>query len=451
MLAEGSDRLNELAGDLNNETLAKNIGLDNVKSIMGGLGSFTAEGPPDASSFAHQLLMALIPSPELLGNALSSALLEDKKVDALTTATELERVTLADRSTQAKASGRRASTTAKKCSHANCNKYHFFPSGLCGIHSGLTSKSSEKSVFKTAENTRLEDRRADLDVGDHYALISMLRSEMLDVAQTFDYSTKEFKQLQTEAGKLLKNIKLDDVEKAQLLHQFRLLDLNKNGFIDSDDLIQHINLIDPEQSKTLSDAAKIASATSWLKEVNSGIETMTIDQYVSALLNYRKSSETTIAELNRYSFWDIRSAILSIPADSVKEGWLLKRGYYFSKENLNSWHFRFFRIEGTKLNYYTTIPGTTVDFEGKEVEHKLLKSVDLLDIAVVDFSPKTIAPEAQTGSMTKPLTFKITTFAGKRLTLTTSHKDTVEWCALLSWFSYSSRQALVSIFIISHM
>ena len=401
------------------------------------------EGPKEttATDFAIKLLKAMVPSPELLGNTLSGLLLEDKAVDSLTNKEELERATLSDRGTHAKSVGKRSSTTAMKCSTTGCNNYHFLPTGMCAIHSGL--KKETQTVFRSSESTRLEDLRPELSIGDHYAVLGQLRSEMLSIAQSFDNSSSAFIALQTEASSLLKGIQLDNVEKGQLLYQFRLLDNNKNGTIDAADLLYHITTFDIDFLKDFSVPDKENKVVQWIKEVNGNQPSMTLVQYATALVNYRKScdAEGAILELNRYAFWDLRSVVLSCPTISKKSGWILKRGYYFSKENLNPWAFRYFEVEGTKLNYYSTVPGTTTDFEGKETEHKLLKSINLLECAVVDFSPKTVPPAAQTKSLDTPLTFKITTYNGKRLTLATSRQDVIEWVAYLSWFSNASKLA----------
>ena len=361
---------------------------------------------------------------------------------ALTSKEELGRAALADRHAQAKMAGRRASTTASKCATAGCNIYHYLPTGMCAIHSGL--KKEVQTVFHQKESTRLEDLRADLSIADHYAVLGQLRSEMLSVAQTFDNSTNNFVSLKTEASTLLKGFQLDDVEKGQLLSQFRRLDINQNGLIDATDLLHLIAKFDEDFLKDITDTTeKERKVAQWIQQVNDDQPTMTLIQYVNALINHRKACNQVgaIAELNRFAFWDLRSIMLSSPTVSKKNGWLLKRGYFFSKENLNSWEFRYFELEGTMLNYYTTVPGATTNCEGKVTEHKLLKTINLLECAVVDFSPKTIAPEDKTTSMDSPTVFKVTTYYGKRFTLATSREDAIQWVALLSWYSTASKEA----------
>jgi len=384
----------------------------------------------------------MIPSPELLGNTLSGMLLKDTKVDNLTSQEELERATLSDRGAHAKSAGKRSSTTAMKCTSAGCNNYHFLPTGLCAVHSGISKEVS--SVFRVSEtSTRLEDLRPDLSEADHYTVLGQLRSEMLSIAQSFDIKSSEFASLQTEAASLLKGVQMDNVEKAQLLSQFKRLDVNKNGTIDAADVVNLIATIDEEFLKDLSQPEKEAQVVHWIKEVNGSQPVMTFQQYVTSLQAYRAScdAEDAIVELNRYAFWDLRGVILSCPT-TTKKGWLLKRGYFFSKEDMNPWSFRYFAVDGSKLSYYTTVPGTSTSYEGKETEHKIVKTVNLLECGIADFSPKTIAPVAHTKDFNEPTVFKITLYSGKRLTLATSRKEAMEWVAYLSWFANASKLAL---------
>ena len=384
----------------------------------------------------------MIPSPELLGNTLSGMLLKDTKVDNLTSQEELERATLSDRGAHAKSAGKRSSTTAMKCTTAGCNNYHFLPTGLCAVHSGLQKEVS--SVFRVSEtSTRLEDLRPDLSEADHYTVLGQLRSEMLSIAQSFDIKSSAFASLQTEAASLLKGVQIDNVEKAQLLSQFKRLDVNKNGTIDAADVVSLISTIDEEFLKDLSQPEKEAQVVHWIKEINGNQPVMTFQQYVTALQAYRAScdAEDAIVELNRYAFWDLRGVILSCPT-TTKSGWLLKRGYFFSKEDMNPWSFRYFAVNGSMLTYYTTVPGTSTSYEGKETEHKIVKTVNLLECGIADFSPKTIAPVLQTKDFDEPTVFKITLYSGKRLTLATSRKEAMEWVAYLSWFANASKLAL---------
>ena len=446
-----SEEMQEKMQDLTNAQMKQNIGAAIVSSYGKTLlAQVSGEGDnqpkqPTATEFAMKLLKAMIPSPEMMGNTLSGLLIKDEPVNSFTNNEDSERAALSDRDAYAKTVGKRASITAMKCSTTGCNNYHFSPMGMCAIHSGL-KKDTNKTIFRDVASTRLEDLRPELSLSDHYTVLGQLRSEMLSSAQSFDTSASSFAAFQTEASSLLTNIPLDNVEKGQLLYQFRLLDTNKNGFIDAADLLHHIAKFDTDFLKDISsNIEKESKVVQWIQEVNCNQPTMSFTQYVSALINYRKSCNEpdAIIELNRFAFWDLRSVILSCPTISKKCGWILKRGYFFSKENLNPWMFRYFEIDGLVLNYYTTVPGTTVDHEGKETEHKLLKSINLLECAVVDFSPKTLAPEAQTKDFDTPTVFKVTTYYGKRLTLALSREEAIQWVAILSWFSSASRQAFV--------
>jgi len=441
--------------DLSNDQIKNNLGVNliasNLKIVTDAANAGAAltdtaltgdAEKQSASAFVGKLIKAMIPSPELVGNALSAVLLKDSKVDTFTSQEEFERALLSDRVANAKATGKRSSTTAIKCKKEGCNSYHFLPTGFCAVHS---SQKEVSSVFKSSESesTRLEDFRPDLIQADHFTVLSQLRSEMLSIAQSFDTKSSAFASLQTEAASLLKGIQMDNVEKAQLLGQFKTLDVNKNGTIDAADVVYLISLIDEEFLKDLSNLEKEAQVVNWIKEINGSQPVMTFQQYVTALQAYRAScdAEDAIVELNRYAFWDLRGVILSCPT-TTKSGWLLKRGYFFSKEDMNPWSFRYFAVDGSKLTYYTTIPGTSTSYDGKEIEHKILKTVNLLECAIADFSPKTIAPEFQTTNFDEPTVFKITLYSGKRLTLATSRRDAVEWVAYLYWFANSSKLAL---------
>ena len=453
---EMKEMMKEKMKDFSNDQIKNNLGADLIASNLkiltdaanngaaltdAAFSGDTEQSNTSASAFVGKLIKAMIPSPELVGNALSAVLLKDTKVDTFTSQGEFERALQSDRVAYAKATGKRSSTTATKCKKDGCNSYHFLPTGFCAVHSSLQKEVS--SVFKTSEaseiSTRLEDLRPADYQADHFTLLDQLRSEMLSIAQSFDTKSSAFASLQTEAASLLKGIKMDDVEKTQLLSQFKTLDVNKNGTIDAADVVHLISIID-EESKGLSNLEKEAEA--WIKQVNGNQPVMTFQQYVTALQAYRASCEANvIVELTRFAFWDLRGVILSCPT-TTKSGWLLKRGYFFSKEDINPWSFRYFSVDGSKLSYYTTVPGTSTSYDGKEAEHKVLKTVNLLECAIADFSPKTIAPESQTTDFDEPTVFKITLYSGKRLTLATSRRDAVEWVAYLYWFANSSKLAL---------
>lgn len=374
-LEEIKFRKEELVTDLSNDDLQKNIGKDFLKAAKAGviLASSGGEPPGNAYDFAMKLLKAMIPTPQLMGNTLSGIILEDKKIDSLTSKEEIERAALSGNLV------RRNTTTAMKCTTPDCNNYHFLSSGLCAVHSGL-NKDTTKTIFRTTKSTAIiEDLRPDLSEDDHYTVLGHLRSEMLSISQTFDASANAIAFLKAEAVAQLKAVAVDDIEKAQFLYQFNRLDANKNGKIDAADLIHHIESFDADFLKNLSPDETEKKVENWIKEVNDNEPSMTFLQYVSALLAYRKLSESNeLTELNRYAFWDMRVVVLSIPS-TLRKGWLLKRGYFLSKENLNPWALRYFESDGKKLHYYTTVPGTTVDMNGKTAEHKALKSIELLE------------------------------------------------------------------------
>lgn len=459
-------RQNDKVIDLSNKAIKSYIGEDSDER-MSTSGRSSLKNM-DEDSFQKKFLRALVPSPDLVADTLSGILIGKNEANKGIDAAALDENASIDRVTYAKKLKKRASATAQKCTSTGCNTFHYFATGLCAVHNGIVSKSEKNTLITTTKDsasdirnsnsTRIDDLRADLEIGDHYALLTQLRSEMLEAAQTLvvDDNLQKFK---SEAMKLLKGVTgidaLTEVERAQMLIQFRRL-VGKSSFfnpilssasevINVDSVIRWLRVVD---SKFAERADVKEKAESWIKAFASeiiGKDLITIDfqTYCQLICAYRVSEKLERnKDLNRYAFTDLRLAFLSIPTAEkvVRSGWLAKRGYFFAQENLNCWFMRYFIVEDNKLKYYVgerDKPGP----DGNIVKQSC-NEIDLLDIAIVDFSPKTFVPQSLGSKMNRPTSFKITTFGGKRMTLSGSRSDVISWVAYLSGFVASSRTSL---------
>ena len=85
--------------DLSNDQIKNNLGINLIASSQKELidavnTGDTEQSKQSARAFVGKLLSAMIPSPELVGNVLSTVLLKDTKVDTFTSQEEFERALL---------------------------------------------------------------------------------------------------------------------------------------------------------------------------------------------------------------------------------------------------------------------------------------------------------------------------------------------------------------------
>jgi hypothetical protein len=361
---EGSKDPTQKVKDISNAKLLSYVGKDKngndfLRESVSSLRESTSE---KADSFRLKFLKALIPSPEMVGDTLSGVIIGKREADKNIKGEWLDEASTVDRLTHAKASGKRASATAQKCTFPDCNTIHFFPTGLCAKHNGIGSKTERNTIVtstsvNSTSSTRIEDYRADKVLSDHYAVLSQLRSEMLELAQTLDVT--DISKLQLEATKQLKGVdgisSLSEIEQAQLLDQFKRLagkgSIISSPVITSSSLINWLQLVDPAYSKRNQVEEEVQK---WLElfineTYPSSSKGMDFALYCQTVCAYRKKEATVIKELNRYAFTDLRFAYLSVPTSKPKFGWLAKRGYFFAQENLNTWFMRYFVVEDHKL------------------------------------------------------------------------------------------------------
>jgi hypothetical protein len=314
--------------DLSNKAIKAYIGDDSDRMSKSGK---TSRESMDEESFQKKFLRAIVPSPDLVADTLSGILIGKKEANKVIDADKLDESASIDRVTYAKKLKKRASATAQKCTNPACNTYHFFPTGLCAVHNGIVQKSEKNTLITTTNDsalseirnsnlTRIDDLRADLEIGDHYALLSQLRSEMLERAETLDVddSLQKFK---SEAAKLLKGVTgidaLTELERAQMLQQFRRLVAKTSSFnpllsstsdvINADSIVRWLRLVDAK----FADRANVKEiAVSWIKAFASEViakDLTTIDfqTYCQLICAYRASEKLVLnKDLNRYAFTD---------------------------------------------------------------------------------------------------------------------------------------------------
>ena len=124
--------------------------------------------------------------------------------------------------------------------------------------------SKVTQLIKEADREHEEVPEEIVRVADELQMIS-LRERMHERAETL--STEFSGDLISEAVSKLEwfQNRPDDIEVAQLYHQFKRLDINKDGFIDLDDIINLIKFIDPDLVKSYPDRAA-EMGTKWLRE-----------------------------------------------------------------------------------------------------------------------------------------------------------------------------------------
>ena len=212
---------------------------------------------------------------------------------------------------------------------------------------------------------------------------------------------------------------------------------------------------------------------------------MTLEAYVKSVHRFRKDSEKTgYNDITRTAFWDLRAVILCYPTIQLSDRFL-KRGYAMAMENLNTWKMRLFRIlnaeefesEAKKASADETLnPLFQIGYFSCENDQEVLKkSFNLLDIYVVDISPKTSVSDSIFQSLSKAgvdnlddmIVFKVTLHYGRRYTFAAPESIAFRWSIPLPsflaffflgfisshlWISLLiSLECIVSIFILMYL
>ena len=104
------------------------------------------------------------------------------------------------------------------------------------------------------------------------------------------------------------------------------------------------------------------------------------------------------------------------------------------------------------LGYYVNDPQFPEDEAGKPMDVTRKGTINLLDVNVVDISPKTAVSDTLFGSLKSGsslekedlenmIVFKVTVSSGRRYTLAAPEADAIEWICYFTWFSNAWRSA----------
>jgi hypothetical protein len=439
-----------------------------IFSLNDAAGSLQDAASGDLASFGQNLLMALIPSPEKLGGVLAVATVSSnspippvqrpihfsprmfvfhiqgvaqKEVVKDVTA-EAHSTGIMDQITAAKARGRRASSTAKKCKAPGCNTFHFRVDGYCADHKHMgVDVHNSLAQSQTAALLKSVDGNGETseNVVHHLKAIA-LREEMLARAETFDLEiTVDYERDAKAALGALAGHKqeVDDGELGQFYFQFKRLDVDADGVFTVADFNTWIYRVDPDFN------AEPGTVEAWLRKATvDEKESFDFVGYYKMVLARREFEATNWGqppgvevplEFKQTPFWDLRMIVLHA-INKERSGWMLKRGYMMAKESLNSWKLRYLRTntlrpyEPPMLEYWDAHPDvdpTTLP-EGAPLP-QMKGTIPLREIVLVDFSPKTSSPkgsdpkllEAQTKvgmTVETELVMKITIANGRRFT-----------------------------------
>jgi hypothetical protein len=276
-------------------------------------------------------------------------------------------------------------------------------------------------------------------------------------------------------------------EKPQMVHQFTQLDHDGDGVITWKDICAHVRRFNPMFLADKDDAALEHELGEWIKQASyNGNPEMNLVSYAKSLVKLRADSKLTgYNDICRTAFWDLRSVVLCYPTVQPK-GELLKRGYMIAVETANSWKRRYFEpvssdeasaatsardakilrnssdskkapvvlapIESRfTLGYYMNDPSMPFSSTGKGVDVTQKGTIDLLQVTVVDLSPKTAITDTMFGSLAGAgyshdvlqgmIVFKVTVSGGRRYTLAASGENALKWISYFTWFSNAKRSA----------
>jgi len=430
-------------------------------SLKDGGGSMKDAATGGLQNFGSDFLKALIPSPERLGGVIAVATGVAGKEAVKDVGIEAQNSGLMDQITAAKARGRRASSTAKKCAEPSCNKFHFRMDAYCADHKHLGNcadtgvESQTAQLLKNANN----DPEADPNLVHSLKAIA-LREEMMARAETFDIElTCDYVY---DAKAALGGIKaeVDDVELGQMFYQFKRLDVDADGQFTVTDFNTWIYRVDPEFK------GEEGVVEGWLRKATvDGTDSFDFVHYYRMIMarrhfesnNWGQPLDQEVPmEFKQTPFWDLRMIVLH-PVHKERCGWMLKRGYMMAKESLNSWKLRYMRTNTSRpyepptLEYWDADP----NFDPAKMPEggpfpQMKGSLPLREIVLVDFSPKTKSPRGSDAKLLEAqqkvgmiadneLVLKITLANGRRFTFACEENMAVTWAAELSRHAAASR------------
>ena len=338
--------------------------------------------------------------------------------------------------------------------------------GYCADHKHLSPEFNATQVdSQTAALLKSAEGNADATENLVHGLKAIaLREEMMARAETYDVEISVDSIHDAKAA--LKGVQqtVDDVELGQIYYQFKRLDVDADGFFTVTDFNTWIYRVDPD-FKT-----EEGTVEQWLRrETVDGSDQFDFINYYHMLMarrdfennNWGHPLDVVVPmELKQTPFWDLRMIVLHALLNQDRCGWMLKRGYLFTKESMNSWKLRYMRTntqrpyEPPTLEYWDADPNidpSTVT-EGQTMP-QMKGSLPLRDIVLVDFSPKTPSPKGTDTALLAAMgkvgmtseaetVMKITLVNGRRYTFACEQDKAVTWAAELSRHAAASRMML---------
>jgi hypothetical protein len=241
----------------------------------------------------------------------------------------------------------------------------------CADHKHLGTYTDSAARASTIALLKSENRDSEVrpDMLHHLKAIA-LREEMMSRAETFDIEiTVDYvRDAKAALGKTKQLV--DDAELGQFFFQFKRLDADGDGVFSVADFRTWILRVDPEFK------ASNEIVQEWMKKATvDGTESFNFVMYYNMIMarreyeanNWGLPAGTEVPlEFKQTPFWDLR--MIALHAISKDRGaWMLKRGYLFTKESLNSWKVRFIRTNSSTpgalpaLEYWDADPSSTPD------------------------------------------------------------------------------------------
>lgn len=215
-----------------------------------------------------------------------------------------------------------------------------------GSHSGISLAESQTAALL---NTTDSNPESNPELIHHLKAIA-LREEMMARAETYDIEiTIDY--IQDAKAALGKAATVDDVELGQMFFQFKRLDADGDGAFTEGDFSTWIHRIDPDFKN------EEGVINQWLRKVTvDGQDSFSFPGYYDMILAHRELENNNWGlepgteiplEFRQTPFWDLRTVVLHALAKE-RCGWMLKRGYLFAKESLNSWKLRYLRTNTSR-------------------------------------------------------------------------------------------------------
>ena len=383
---------------------------------------------------------------------------------------------------------RRPSCTAKPCLTKACPNLTLHVSGVCTacikydeLHQNYfkpynpdpTNEESKEQDPKTLQHFREqvklneESRSSDPKKKEtkqeramrEFVRICDLRREMDELAsQPFEVMDLEGK---IKAASELVNYSIryavDPKELGLLYDQFQLFDVDGDNIINLEDFKSVVSYISPELREDPNLLTSLClqwfGPDTFYPNYKGNLQSLDIavdfQTYVEAVLTFRIETEKhkLVDNLN-FPFWSLRDCIV-YSRPSQLDGYAYKRG----SGNVARWQKRHFRIvddEGLDFDPKTAgffAPRPTgskaclvydLDEEKSQGEVKQSRRIDLRDLYLVQFSPKTSLPHGK-DVPENLVCFKLTFGDQTRVTLACEEKQAMEWTSIFHRFAVGGK------------